>query len=146
LRDYITGKRQSRSTLMGRVWAFLDRPSFRRGIDRITDMYRKYGAGIIFLNRFFPGIRALFFVGAGVAYLPMWKVLVFGGLSAAAWNMALFIAGYSVGKNWDAMLDLFHAYTTIVGVVIAAIVVMIIIAVILRFLRKRKKPPETSPR
>ena len=144
LRDYITGKKKSRSTLIGRLWAFLDRPSFRRGIDRITDKYAKYGAGIIFINRFFPGIRALFFVGAGVAYLPMWKVLLYGGLSAAAWNMTLFIAGYSVGKNWDAMLDLFRTYTTIIGVVIGATVVIIILAVLLRFLRKRKKPPETT--
>src|SRR5262249_48698448 len=50
----------------------------RPRIDAIVERFRRHGALYITINRFLPSVRALFFVAAGMARLPWWKVLAFG--------------------------------------------------------------------
>lgn len=138
LRDYITGKKEFSPKGHGRLLAFIKRPSFQRGIKKIIDKFNRYGAPIILLNRFFPGIRALFFVGAGMASIPMWKVLLLGGISAMLWNAAIFIAGFQIGNNWEALLSLFRTYTKVVYIIIGAALLLFIASVVFGLLRKRK--------
>ncbi len=112
LRDYLTGRRAFASPALVRLTAFTRRPSFQAGLDKVIGKFRRHGPAIILVNRFFPGIRALFFVGAGMARIPMWKVLLLGGISAMLWNAAIFTAGFMVGNNWGALHGLFQSYTT----------------------------------
>ena len=59
--------------------------------------------------------------------MPVEKVILWGALSAAAWNALIIGAGFAVGKNWDRLLELLRTYTLVawivVGVVIAALIV-----------------------
>jgi membrane protein DedA with SNARE-associated domain len=77
------------------------------------------------INRFVPAIRSVFFVAAGISNVPPWKVVVFGGLSAATWNGLILAVGYAIGDNWDRLLELYRKYT-VVGIVLAAVVLLVL--------------------
>jgi membrane protein DedA with SNARE-associated domain len=106
--DYALGRRLARTPieeLTGRKRAARERMTpILRGFER-------HGAAYVAINRFLPGIRALFFVAAGMAGLPVHRVLLWGAISAAAWNALIIGAGFAIGKNWDRLLELARAYT-----------------------------------
>ncbi len=81
----------------------LDRlsPERRAVIDRISARMRRHGAIYLAVNRFLPGIRAFFFVAAGVAGLRTGPVLAWAGLSAVAWNGLLVGLGFGLGAQVD---------------------------------------------
>jgi membrane protein DedA with SNARE-associated domain len=122
--DYALGCRLARipeNRLSGRKRELMKRAQ------SIVDRFERHGAGYIAVNRFLPGIRALFFVAAGMAGLPVGKVLLWGAVSAAAWNALIIGAGFAVGKNWERLLELLRTYTlvawVVVGVVVAALII-----------------------
>jgi membrane-associated protein len=82
--------------------------------------YRRFGGLLLVANRFFPGIRAFIFVAAGASGIPLRKVLLLGGLSAAAWNAVLLGAGAAIANNLEELLAFFDRYTRIASSVIAA--------------------------
>ena len=51
-----------------------------------SDSQMKRGNWYLAANRFLPALRAFFFVGAGLANMPLRAVIFWGGLSAAVWN------------------------------------------------------------
>ena len=103
-------------------------PRFMRGKktrDRIRTVVRRFerhGAAYLAINRFLPAFRAVFFVAAGMAKLPVWKVVVFGGLSAAVWNAAILGLGYALGHNYDDLQRVYREYTLVSLAVVGAIV------------------------
>ncbi len=122
--DYAFGRRLAkipRDRLSGRRRALMERAQ------SIVVRFERHGAVYIAVNRFLPGIRALFFVAAGMARLPVGKVILWGAVSAAAWNALIIGAGFAVGKNWDRLSELLRTYTLVawivVGVVIATLIV-----------------------
>jgi membrane protein DedA with SNARE-associated domain len=78
---------------------------------RFDAAYRKYGGLLLVANRFFPGIRAFLFVAAGAARLPLGRVLLLGGLSAALWNILLLAVGALLVRNVGDMVAFFERYT-----------------------------------
>jgi len=143
MRDVLTGKKALPPRGFGRLLGFTRRPSFRSGVRKVIEKFERHGVWIILANRFFPGIRAFFFVGAGVAALPMWKVLLLGGISAAVWNAVIFVAGYSVGNSWDALLGFSRTYTRAVYVALAVAAVLAAAVFLIRRARRRRptRPP-----
>jgi membrane-associated protein len=86
--------------------------------------YRRWGALLLAANRFFPGVRAFVFVAAGATGIPLRKVLLLGGISAALWNALLLGAGALIAKNLDDLLALFERYTRLASTVLAGAVVV----------------------
>jgi membrane protein DedA with SNARE-associated domain len=82
----------------------------RPRIDLLLARFERHGALYIIINRFLPSLRALFFVAAGMARLPAWKVLACGLVSALVWNALLLLVGVSVGTEWSQLRRLFEAY------------------------------------
>ncbi|MFB6372631.1 MAG: DedA family protein, partial [Bradymonadaceae bacterium] len=78
-------------------WIRRDRVADR--VDQLRGQFEKWGSVYLMLNRFVPAFRAVFFVAAGLAELDWWKVVLFGGLSAALWNGAILGVGYAVGAG-----------------------------------------------
>ncbi len=85
----------------------LDRLSERRRgqVERLVVGFRRVGPVLLVANRFVPGVRALFFVAAGVAELKLWVVVLWSTVSAALWNGALLGLGAWVGWNLEALLE-----------------------------------------
>ncbi|ABS24394.1 DedA family protein [Anaeromyxobacter sp. Fw109-5] len=78
---------------------------------RFEASYRRWGALLLVSNRFFPGVRAFFFLAAGAAGIPLRRVLLYGGLSAALWNAVLLGAGALFARNVEELVHLFEHYT-----------------------------------
>jgi membrane protein DedA with SNARE-associated domain len=100
----------------------------RATVERFEATYRRWGPLFLVANRFLPGIRGLFFLAAGAARIPLWEVLVFGGLSAAVWNALLLWAGAFLARNLEELFGLFERYTTVVGAAVAALAVAALLA------------------
>jgi membrane protein DedA with SNARE-associated domain len=70
-------------------------------ITRAETWFRQYGYYIILINRFFPGIRSVVSITAGISRLQTIKVLVLAFLSCSVWNLLWIGMGYTLGSNWD---------------------------------------------
>lgn len=80
-------------------------------LERFEASYRRWGSLLLLLNRFFPGVRAFIFLAAGASGIPLRKVLLYGGISAAVWNALLLAAGGLLARNADELVSLFERYT-----------------------------------
>jgi membrane protein DedA with SNARE-associated domain len=130
--DYGIGWRLGRrpvAELQGR------RRAARERVAPILAQFARHGAIYVAINRFLPGVRAFFFVAAGMARLPLWQVLVWGGVSAAVWNGLLIGVGFALGQSWERLRGLLETYT-----VFAWVAAILIVALILwRALAKKDK-------
>ncbi len=92
--------------------------------------YRRFGAWLLVANRFLPGIRAFFFVAAGASGIPLRRVLLLGGLSAALWNALLLGAGALAARNLADLVLLFDRYTRAAWIVVALAAALAAVAVL----------------
>ncbi|MFL5312347.1 MAG: DedA family protein [Myxococcales bacterium] len=92
----------------------------RARLERFERAYRRWGGLLLVANRFLPGIRAFFFLAAGAAGIPLWKVLLYGGISAVLWNVLLLGAGVLLAKNEMELVTLFARYDTVAWIVVLA--------------------------
>lgn len=97
--------------------------------------YEKWGAWFLLFNRFFPGIRALFFLLAGMEKKSMALVLFLGGLSAVLFNSILILVGYAVGFNVERILTYFYRWN---AVAITSLFIIAIGVLIYFWLRNRR--------
>jgi membrane-associated protein len=121
----------------------LERGARRRGpvtLDHVRQVeagYARWGAWFLLANRFLPGIRAFLFVGAGAAGLPVGRVLLLGGISAAVWNALLLALGALVVENLEEMVFLLERYTRVAW----AVVVLAAAVAVIHFARKWRRRP-----
>ncbi len=126
----------------------LDRRAARRGgvdaarLARFEAGYRRWGAWLLVVNRFLPGVRAFFFVAAGAAGIPLPRVLLFGGISACAWNAMLLGAGALLASNVEELVSLLDRYTRAAWV---AVVTVAAIAVAAAVVRRRRAARAEGP-
>jgi membrane-associated protein len=123
------------------VGAALERGAGRRGpitadhVRRVEAGYARWGEWFLLANRFLPGIRAFLFVGAGAARLPLRKVLLWGGISAAAWNALLLVVGAFLVSNLDEFVQWLARYTTFAWVAMG----LAVLALVVKLLAGRRK-------
>lgn len=87
-------------------------------IARVLEGFRRWGVWWIALNRFLPGIRAFFFVAAGMCHLPFFAVMGLALLSALAWNVLILAVGLHVGSSFPRLRALAGDYQAAVWCVI----------------------------
>jgi membrane protein DedA with SNARE-associated domain len=110
-------------------------------IDVVIERFRRHGSLYVAINRFVPGLRAVMFLGAGMARLEAWKVLVFGTVGAAVWAAVLFAVGYFFGNRWALIQTLLSTYGwyAAVGLVAAIALGVGIRWLFLRLRRSRRR-------
>ncbi len=114
-----------------------DDPVERRAIlDGLVEKFARHGAVYLVLNRFVPGIRALFFVAAGMAGMKPFPVLAYATLSAALWNLALIAVGGLIGANLDDLLHLVRSYNLVVIGLIATVAAGLLVRALVRARRR----------
>jgi membrane protein DedA with SNARE-associated domain len=118
----------------------LDRRLARRSplseerLARFEASYRRWGGWLLLANRFLPGVRAFLFVAAGASGIPLRRVLLLGGISAALWNAALLAAGALAARELPDLLALAERYTRLAWI---ALVVLAAAAAGWALLRRR---------
>lgn len=88
-------------------------------IQRLINLYAKYGNWLLFFNRFIPGIRGTFVIGSGIVQMPLKRVMLWSTASALLWNTLLILIGAWFAHNLDTMLAFFDTYARIIYVALA---------------------------
>ena len=104
-------------------------------IDAIVSRFRRYGAVFLVLNRFVPGIRAFFFVAAGMSGMRPVPVMIYSLISAGLWHLGIIALGSMLGANLDVLQSWVSRYTTIA----IALVGLICLVRLVRWLRARAR-------
>ncbi len=99
---------------------------------RFESAYRRWGGLLLVANRFLPGLRAFLFVAAGAARIPLRKVLLLGGLSAALWNALLLAVGALIARNLAEMSAILDRYACAMWVVMGVVVTLVVGRTLLR--------------
>lgn len=104
-------------------------PKWRKlsdSIHKVMPLFEKHPEFYLVINRFLPSVRAFFFVAAGMAEVPLWKVVALGGVSAVVWCLLLFGVGWWVGNDWDRLVAVFSSYQKLAWVVVAVVVIFLV--------------------
>ncbi len=124
--------------------AALERGAARRGpitlehVRKVEAGYARWGEWFLLANRFLPGIRAFLFVGAGAARLPVKKVLLWGGLSAATWNLLLLVVGAFLVRNLDEFVGWLHRYTAVAWAAMGVVAAFLLARLAIAAMRRRR--------
>jgi membrane-associated protein len=111
----------------------LERRRHRRGtprhpaIARLVGGFERHGPAYLVINRFLPGVRAFFFVAAGMAGMRWVPVMFYSALSSAMWNLGLIAIGATVGANFETLVRWVEHYTTAAWIVLAVVVLGLVI-------------------
>jgi len=89
---------------------FMKRRRVASSIAKVQASFERHGSAYLAVNRFLPGLRAFFFVAAGLAGLRPLPVAFWGGVSAVLWNSLLLALGYAVGENYQRLEGIVHGY------------------------------------
>jgi membrane protein DedA with SNARE-associated domain len=125
-----------------RMPRFLRGQQIRRAIDVALERFSRHGAAYLALNRFVPALRAVFFIAAGMAGLPWWKVAIWGTLSACAWNALLLGAGWALGDNAAQLVDWVETYSY---AAVAAVVLVVLVGALRLVRAARRAGAEPEP-
>ncbi len=129
-------KRQRAIAAVGDASHASSMPGQQAMVDKLVDRFRRHGAIWLALNRFFPGVRSLFFVAAGLAGLGVWQVAFWSMVSALLWTVALLAAGALLGANFERLQSVLTTYSLVVWIALGATVC----AYAVRAWRGRKTP------
>lgn len=105
---YQIGSFARRSLRLRRFIDWFIKPKY---FEKLEALYRKRGRLILVLNRFLPGVRGAFMIGAGLVGLPVSQVLFWGFVSALFWNGLLIGVGYGFSESLPVLLSWFETYT-----------------------------------
>jgi len=132
---------------LARRMARADSPSSRwrrlePSLARARAAFQRHGDLALLLNRFLPGVRALLFVAAGFSGMPLGRVLVLGGLSAALWNSLILTGGLLLGSHLDLLEDLVRR-TGLGAWALLGLAVLVFLGV--RAVRRCRRPANPRP-
>jgi len=102
-------------------------------------MYRNHGAKILFAARFWPGLRAIVFLNAGIFRVRYWKFLVFDG-SAALISVPLWVwAGWKFSGHIEDLLGGARLTSFVVGGVLGGALIVWLVWEYYHNLRKKNR-------
>ncbi|MBS1786555.1 MAG: DedA family protein [Acidobacteria bacterium] len=129
---YLVGRYFQEHILTGRLSRYLPLSA----INQVERLFQRFGYGVIVVNRFLAGTRAIvsFVSGMSEMNLPMTTLLC--AISAAAWNAILLYLGMVFGKNWQKVGQYLSIYSTVVTIIVLALLAFYV----WRYLRNRRNP------
>jgi membrane protein DedA with SNARE-associated domain len=108
-----------------------------RRLEIARGWFDRYGAPVILVSRFVPGLRAVFPYAAGVSQMPYLRFLPFAALGSFGWILGLGLLGRAVGSNWQSWRHNLGYVDDVALVVFVALIAYLII----RRVRGRDTPP-----
>ncbi len=126
---------------LGRSYFFLRSEWARRELERVEGGFRQYGARLLAINRFLPGVRGLFLYAAGIGRLGWRPVLAYSTISNLCWVALIAWAGSALGTSWAEVQVHFRRYVWGIGIGLTIYVVVTIV----RARRRRARDSDVSP-
>lgn len=131
LTAFLLGRKFGRELTTSDRFPFLNRSS----IAKVDAWFDRYGYGVIVINRFLAGTRAVVSFFAGMSDLDLRKTTFFCAISALAWNALVIELGHLVGANWERGEEILRDYGRIVMLLLGA---ALLATLTIWFLRKRR--------
>ena len=113
----------------------------RRDLDLTDRFFQRRGSVTIFISRFIPVVRHLISIPAGMGRMRLPGFILFTILGAGLWNAFLTWCGYTLKKNWDAVMR----YSHIIDVGVVALLAILLALYVIRHLRRRAADPPRAP-
>lgn len=98
LLTYWVGRRYGASFFQGRVGRMILQP---QQMSRLSALYAKHGAKVIFFSRFLPGFRAVVPVFAGTSGMGWARTATPIALASGMWYGIVVYLGATAGRNWE---------------------------------------------
>ena len=96
-------------------------------MQRMENVFNRYGGGVVVVGRFFDGLRQLTGIVAGGLGMSLWKFSLFNILGAAIWTGLWGLGSYYLGHNVHAVFAVFHYIEPYLIVACLAAVVLLLI-------------------
>ncbi len=85
-------------------------------LDKVSEMFRKYGMWVIVFSRYMPGMRSVIGLFTGISNVRPLFTWILVTISTIAWNGTLIGLGLYLGNNWDKIeLILRHNYRSVLA-------------------------------
>lgn len=104
---YYAGLRFGPAFFSGRIGRMILHPG---QLQRLSEFYRRYGTGVVFVSRFLPMFRAVVPVFAGVSRIGFWRTAPPLAAASALWYGALVYVGAVAGRNFDRLMEMFRSF------------------------------------
>jgi membrane protein DedA with SNARE-associated domain len=91
-------------------------------LDRADAWFVRWGSWAVFLGRMVPLVRTFVSYPAGIARMPLGKFIVFSTLGSLIWNVALIVAGFVVGENYEQIAAALKPYEYVIYAVVFLVV------------------------
>ena len=99
--------------------------------------FQRYGYFFILFNRFFPGIRSVISIAAGISKLKTLKVALLAFISSCVWNLIWIFLGYMLGTNWEIVKNrILHIMGSYSFIILGLLIIIIVIYTVKRLTRK----------
>jgi membrane protein DedA with SNARE-associated domain len=105
----------------------------QRDLDVTDRFFQKRGSVTIFISRFIPVVRHLISIPAGMGRMRLPGFIVFTLLGAGLWNAFLTWCGYSLKKNWNAVMR----YSHFIDIGVIVLLALLLALYIIRHLRRK---------
>ncbi len=99
-------------------------------LERAFATFERWGLWVIAFNRALPGVRAVVFLAAGSARLPLVPTFLLGLGSNLAWTFGLLSLGTWVGGSWEKILEAYDVYGVVFYWVAGAFLVAYLVTIV----------------
>jgi membrane protein DedA with SNARE-associated domain len=87
-------------------------------LDRADAWFERWGNWAVFLGRMVPLVRTFVSYPAGIARMPLGRFILFSTLGSLPWNLALIVAGFVVGENYEQISAALKPYEYLIYAVV----------------------------
>jgi membrane protein DedA with SNARE-associated domain len=134
---YVIGAR------LGRSYFFLRSAWARAELGRLERGFARFGAKVLLINRFLPGVRGVFLYAAGIGRLPWRAVLIYSTLSNICWVALIAWGGIHLGSSWEEVQAVFRRYVWAIAIGLTVYFVFRVARA--RQLRRRSRENPVAP-
>jgi membrane protein DedA with SNARE-associated domain len=95
-------------------------------LDRADAWFDRWGSWAVFFGRMVPLVRTFVSYPAGISRMPMGRFLLFSTLGSLPWNLALIVAGFVVGENYEQIAETLKPYEYVIYAVVIGLALVLI--------------------
>lgn len=115
-----------------------------RDILRAEAWFQRRGYLLILGNRFFPGIRSVISLAAGISGLRFLRVTLLSLVSASVWNLVWIALGHFLGSSWETVQGRMGEILARYNLVAASFMGLVALVLVLRWVLRRRSGKDTS--
>ncbi len=93
-------------------------------LQRVDDLFSKYGIFTLLVSRFVVGARVMIAVGAGISRYPRFRMMILSYISGALFHGALIALAFAFNAYVDNLVDGFNLYSKIILIAVAVLIVV----------------------